>query len=352
MKRSSCFVLVSLGVALVAACGGGTSSNPAPDGGNDGAGSGSSSGGSGSSSGGSGSSSSSGSGSSGGADGGSILPPGSTPGTGMVPCGATPCTAPQVCCAGGGGGAALTCSTLAVCTNTAGNDVYTCTSKANCTAPAMCCVTFGARGAPDVAACQASCSGGAAQVCQMDAECPTGQVCRGGGGTAAGITTCQPPLIPPGATQGSGIIACGGASCAAPQVCCSMGGANGLSCSALSACDNNGNDSYTCTGQANCTAPAVCCVTFGTGGANDVAVCQSSCGAGGTAQICLTNAECSGGLVCRGGGGVPAGLLSCRMPLADAGTPMDGAPAVDSAPPPDTGASDTGTPPSDAPSGS
>ncbi|MDP9002763.1 MAG: hypothetical protein M3O46_21960 [Myxococcota bacterium] len=352
MKWNHALIFVSFGIAVVAACGG-TTNNPGNS--DSGTSSGSSSGGTTSSggsggtasSGGSGgSSSSSGGASSGGTDAGSIIPPGATPGMGMVTCGGATCNAPDVCCSGGGGGGPM-CQALAAC-NSAGNDSYTCTSKTNCTGAQICCVTFATgRGNNDVSACQTTCTGNnRAQVCLTDSECPMGTTCRGGGpapnGTA--ILLCQPPLIAPGATPGTGAIACSGMTCTAPQVCCAGGGGgNTNTCDTLTGCDTGGNDSYTCTGQANCATPNVCCVTNGTGGQNNVSVCQPTCTGNNRAQVCQTSSECPTGLVCRGGGIAPQGFTTCRTPammMPDAGTAggMDAAP--DSAPVIDAGAPD------------
>ncbi|MGA7119521.1 MAG: hypothetical protein WBY94_05445 [Polyangiaceae bacterium] len=346
------FAIGLFGLGFVAACGGTTQGTP---GGGTGAGASASSGGasssssSGSGSGGSSSGSggsSSGSGSGGSSGGGpSILPVGATPGAGMVPCGGATCTAPDVCCSGGRGGPV--CSSIAAC-NGGGNDSYTCTGNTNCTAPLICCVTYGHNGANDVAACQASCgTGDTAQVCQMDSECPAGQSYCGNGG-AQGISVCEPPLIPPGTSQGTGAITCGAATCNAPDVCCS-GGGGGLMCSALTACDNNGNDSYTCTGQANCAALSICCVTYAMGAQqNDIARCQPACGMANTDQVCQTDSECTGGMVCRGGGDAPKGITICRRPammppVPDAGASPTGADAaLDQAATPEA-AADTGT---------
>jgi hypothetical protein len=359
MKVNRGLILASFGIGLFAACGGSTQGTP--DGGQDAGASGSSSG-TGSSSGAassSGSGSGGSSGSSGGSSGGgaSIIPAGATPGAGMVTCGTATCNAPQVCCSGGGGGPM--CSTITAC-NSGGNDSYTCTGQANCMAPQICCVTYAmGRGANDVSACQASCGmGNTAQVCQTAMECPAGMTCGNGG--AQGISVCQPPLIPPGTSQGTGAITCGTATCNAPDVCCSGGGGGGgggnLMCSALTACDNNGNDSYTCTGQANCAAPNICCVTYANGAQqNDIARCQASvaflasgqwCGMANTDQVCQTNAECIGGMVCRGGGNAPGGITTCLPPTMmnpDAGTGSTGMDAaVDHAPAPEAGAADAG----------
>lgn len=283
------------------------------------------------------------------------------------------CNAPDVCCMTGRAGPM--CSSITACNNAGGNDVYTCTSKANCAAPNVCCVTPGRGRNGDVSACQTTCGMGADQVCLMDSECTAGQVCRNSGNATP---TCQAPLIPPGATQGTGSITCGAATCNAPDVCCDtggFGGGGGLMCASavfdggaqngLSTCDSNGNNSYTCTGAANCAAPNVCCVTFGMGPANDVALCQATCSGanGANAQVCQTSAECSAGLVCRGGGGAAGGITICRNPPMmmmnpDSGTGADssiGSPgmdaAVDRTAPPEAGA-DAGTEATrDAPSG-
>src|SRR5260370_12201304 len=138
---------------------------------------------------------------------------------------------------------------------------------------------------------------------------------RTGGAAPTGLMLCQPPLIPPGSTPGAGAVTCGGATCTAPNVCCSGGGGGGLNCSTLTACDNAGNDSYTCTGQANCTG-SLCCVRFGQGGTNDISVCQASCAGANTSQVCPTNAECPMSQVCRRGGGSPAGDSICLPPSA------------------------------------
>jgi len=338
MTMNPCFAVGLFGIGLVAACGGVTQGTSSV--GPDAASSGSSGGGSGSGSGGS----SSGTVGSSSGSGASILPPGATPGAGMVLCGGATCTAPDVCCSGGGGGPV--CSSIAAC-NGGGNDSYTCTGNANCSAPLICCVTYGHSGANDVSACQASCgTGDTAQVCQVDGECPTGQSYCGNGG-AQGISVCEPPLIPSGTSQGAGAITCGAATCNAPDVCCS-GGGGGLMCSTLTGCDNNGNDSYTCTGQANCAAPNICCVTYAMGAQqNDIARCQPACATANTDQVCQTDSECTGGMVCRGGGDAPNGITICRrpamtMPIPDAGAGSTGVDsAVDQAAPPEASA-DTG----------
>jgi Cys-rich repeat protein len=203
----------------------------------------------------------------------------------------------------------------------------------------------------DIAVCQATCSGGnTAQVCQSDAECPAGNVCRTGGAAPQGLTLCQPPLIPPGASAGTGTVTCGTMTCAAPNVCCSGGGGR-FTCMALTACDASGSDSYTCTSQANCTAPSLCCVNFGQNQQNDVSDCQASCSGGNAAQVCLTNAECPTGMVCRAGGGAATGITICRAPApvpdGGAGAPdaaSDASPASDGA----TSSMDTGIPKPDA----
>jgi hypothetical protein len=349
IRQSFIFITLGLSVGVAVACGGGTTSSP--DSGTSSS-SGSSSSGTTSSSGtgssGTGASSSGSSSSGGGFDAASIIPPGATPGTGMVPCGNAMCTDPNICCSGGGGGG-LACMTLAAC-NAAGRDIYTCMGQANCTAPQICCVTPGGMGMPDLAVCQATCgAGNSGQVCQSNAECPTGTTCRGGfgNGIPGAFMVCQPPLmLPAGTTGGSGPVPCGASTCTAPNnVCCSGGGGGGggLVCNSLAGCDTAGNDSYTCTGQANCTAPQVCCVTFGAFNGNDVAGCQTSC-AGGSARLCQNSAECLTGMVCLAGGNagggntVPAGFMSCQTPVTmpDAGQ--------------DTGAGEAAAPDTGAPS--
>jgi hypothetical protein len=128
-----------------------------------------------------------------------VIPPGGgTQGTGAITCGATTCTAPNVCCSGGGGGGGgggLACNTLNACD--ANNDVYTCTGQANCAAPNVCCVTLnGSGGGNDLAVCQPTCAGAnSSQVCQTNAECTGGMTCRTGAGNGipGAITTCRPP---------------------------------------------------------------------------------------------------------------------------------------------------------------
>jgi hypothetical protein len=167
-------------------CGAGTCytfSTTCPPSSSGGSGGGSGSGSSGGSTGG-GSGGGSGSGSSGGVSLG-----GATPGTGPIPCGmAGMCMPPNVCCVGGGGGD--TCTNAAMCA-LSGNDVYTCTGKANCPGGA-CCATPGRNGMPDIAACRTTCTGGGTrryQVCQSSAECPMGQTC--GMGQAVALNVCQ-----------------------------------------------------------------------------------------------------------------------------------------------------------------
>jgi hypothetical protein len=169
------FSSLSLGVALMAACGdAGTLSNRGDaNGGTRGS-----------------SASSGGSGDAGTVDGGG------TPGTGPIVCGSATCTGPQqVCCAGGSATGGDTCTLPSGCPNAAEwGSIYTCTGASNCADGRVCCVDVSAGPfGMDVALCQSTClnrAGGAYQVCQTSAECSDGGLCIPIA-TRASVTTCQ-----------------------------------------------------------------------------------------------------------------------------------------------------------------
>lgn len=217
---------------------------------------------------------------------------------------AASCASGQVCCragGGGGGGNPATTSCAASCAdgtqqvclddaecgadNVCNNGVCAppaCTAT-SCGAGELCCRGQGGGGgaAPACVAPGADglCPDNRRQVCDADAQCPTGDTCaplfggRGGGGGAGAALVCTPPPCTP-------------TSCEAGQVCCVGGGVGTPTCSAAT-------DTGECPGNSRlvCTSNDECAPTAGT--------------------QCLPNP---------GGGGNPQ--LSCRVPpppAADAG---------------------------------
>lgn len=91
-------------------------------------------------------------------------------------CGATTCTAGDVCCVQPSdktdAGLVGTCGAASSCTGFA----LSCTYTADCPAGQYCCGNLG--GSPATASCQTSCSADEDQLCKTASECPSGDGCR------------------------------------------------------------------------------------------------------------------------------------------------------------------------------
>jgi hypothetical protein len=221
---------------------------------------------------------------------------------------ACPSTATQLCNDTNECPTGMTCSGGGTCR------VPACTGKTSCSGGEICCLAAG-RGA--VAACQATCAMGEAQVCQASTECSTGQTCMGGGGGGGAMTCGVPPCT-------------GAASCPTGQYCCDMG-RTGPACQ-VAAC---GMGAQVCAATTECAAgetcqaqgqgqPMICATPPCTAGscAAGMVCCSTgggTCETGATCltgvQLCTMTADCAAGLVCRMAGGV----LGCRAPAPDGG---------------------------------
>jgi hypothetical protein len=340
MKSARAFFVVSVGVALAAACGG--SSNDSGGIGPDAGGSSSSSGGGGGSS----SSSSSSSGGGGSQDGAPINPVSQ----GEVPCGAGAfCTSPDfTCCAvaavpGMGGMMGTPATNTCVASPSqcpAAATVTACSSALSCTGGEVCCNTprVAARGGmaavPAITTCAAApCPMGATQICVANSECKGGQTCAAVGGRMI----CQTPACT-ATSCGAGTVCCTGAmgAIASCQATCPMGTAQicavTADCPTPQVCGGAGA-AMTCrnppappctaaSGAMPCAAGMICCSNAGGG------TCQmgAACG-GGAVPLCATSADCTAPMVCRTANGMAGGALGCRAAMA---------------PPPEGGVADTG----------
>jgi hypothetical protein len=209
MKSTRLLFVISVGVALVAACSGvdlpdaglgGQADSAAGSSGGGSGGSSSSSGGGGSS--GSTSSSSSGGSSSGAGDGGPAPPA-------PVACGGGTCASGQTCCGvparpdagrdggreAGPAGSNYGCVATQTSCPAGATSVTACTSGQNCKSGDVCCRLVS--GAVTSQTCEITCVAGEAQLCATDGECLSGRVCSATG-------ACVVPAVDSGAEGGRG----------------------------------------------------------------------------------------------------------------------------------------------------
>jgi hypothetical protein len=225
---------------------------------------------------------------------------GATPG--VVPCGNTTCeAATQQCCVNPQAGTATCIGANDQCQGLA----MSCDGPEDCSGGTpVCCATVGGQNRDVSCTAAADCSG--RELCRVDGDCRGGDLCCGEftlGGIAAkfcrAASNCPapPPLDggpqpPPGGTG----VACGGATCTAPQVCCVSisGGGVTQSCTSASACQTV---ALTCDGPEDCSsgAPECCAQVSYSGGLSGGSECVASgtCNAGMLGGVlCHTTADC------------------------------------------------------------
>ena len=94
------------------------------------------------------------------------IPPGEK---GVINCGTTKCTLPQVCCVGFSGSASYKCASS--CTGLSAT--AKCDGPEDCASGQACCAGF-----PSGNQCKASCGGTESALCHVDSDCKSGTTCK------------------------------------------------------------------------------------------------------------------------------------------------------------------------------
>lgn len=122
-----------------------------------------------------------------GASTGDMNPPSDDPGAaaGVVSCGDTACTTPDICCVSflGGANGGLECKPESECGG-GFSAPGTCDGKEDCGADEACCAKFALTGGSG-AFCEAGCTGDAKALCHADSDCGSGETC----------IPCAPPTM-------------------------------------------------------------------------------------------------------------------------------------------------------------